>query len=254
VAASTNPVRNPAPAPSPATSLDQVARDVIAGVWGSGEDRRARLTRAGYDYDDIQARVNAIATPPRATGGTGGTGSSGGSGGPVADEEPPSWCQTQYWASTSVHVGPGNPGLPAECVTITGGSPSQRAAVRSYVAAYGTYTWIKQIALVDGLAHLGMTTGCSTLTPLIQLRASMGGTQLKMVAAHEISHAITNYIYGGCDYSMGALADRFGGYEPMTDCMAQALTGSTANLYYRPDGCAPDQVALARQMVTGHTV
>ena len=38
--------------------LDAVAREVIAGKWGNGGERRTRLTAAGYDYDAVQARVN----------------------------------------------------------------------------------------------------------------------------------------------------------------------------------------------------
>ena len=43
--------------------VDTVAREVIAGEWGNGEDRKARLTQAGYDYNVIQARVNEILNP-----------------------------------------------------------------------------------------------------------------------------------------------------------------------------------------------
>lgn len=46
----------------PAKSVDEVAREVIRGEWGNGSDRRQRLEAAGYDYDAIQHRVNAILT------------------------------------------------------------------------------------------------------------------------------------------------------------------------------------------------
>lgn len=46
----------------PAKSVDEVAREVIRGEWGNGSDRRQRLEAAGYDYDTIQDRVNAILT------------------------------------------------------------------------------------------------------------------------------------------------------------------------------------------------
>lgn len=39
-------------------SNSEVAAEVIAGKWGNGQDRRARLERAGYNYADIQAEVN----------------------------------------------------------------------------------------------------------------------------------------------------------------------------------------------------
>lgn len=50
-----------APAPKPAgNSVDELAREVIAGKWGNGDARKKALTAAGYEYSTIQARVNAI--------------------------------------------------------------------------------------------------------------------------------------------------------------------------------------------------
>ena len=43
--------------------IDEIAREVIAGQWGNGEDRKARLTQAGYDYNAVQAMVNEILSP-----------------------------------------------------------------------------------------------------------------------------------------------------------------------------------------------
>lgn len=48
--------------PAPVKSVDEVAREVIRGEWGNGSDRRQRLEAAGYDYDTVQDRVNAILT------------------------------------------------------------------------------------------------------------------------------------------------------------------------------------------------
>lgn len=48
--------------PQPAKSVDEVAREVIRGEWGNGSDRRQRLEAAGYDYNAVQDRVNAILT------------------------------------------------------------------------------------------------------------------------------------------------------------------------------------------------
>lgn len=39
--------------------LDTVATEVIRGIWGNGEDRKARLTEAGYDYQKVQDLVNS---------------------------------------------------------------------------------------------------------------------------------------------------------------------------------------------------
>lgn len=41
-------------------SVDQLAREVIAGKWGNGQDRKNRLTKAGYDYNAVQKRVNQL--------------------------------------------------------------------------------------------------------------------------------------------------------------------------------------------------
>jgi len=40
--------------------VDTVAREVIDGKWGTGNDRRQRLERAGYVYREVQDRVNQI--------------------------------------------------------------------------------------------------------------------------------------------------------------------------------------------------
>lgn len=48
------------PAPKPTKTIDQLADEVIAGVWGNGADRKARLTAAGYNYDAIQSIVNSL--------------------------------------------------------------------------------------------------------------------------------------------------------------------------------------------------
>lgn len=48
-------------APKPAgKSIDQLAREVIRGNWGNGQERYNRLTAAGYDYHTVQARVNQL--------------------------------------------------------------------------------------------------------------------------------------------------------------------------------------------------
>lgn len=44
----------------PDVSLDTVAREVIAGKWGNGDTRKKLLTDAGYDYNTVQTKVNAI--------------------------------------------------------------------------------------------------------------------------------------------------------------------------------------------------
>ncbi len=40
--------------------LDGLAKEVIAGLWGTGEHRKKKLKMAGYSYEQIQKRVNEI--------------------------------------------------------------------------------------------------------------------------------------------------------------------------------------------------
>ena len=40
------------------TNLNTIADEVIAGKWGNGEDRKNRLTQAGYNYKEVQDLVN----------------------------------------------------------------------------------------------------------------------------------------------------------------------------------------------------
>lgn len=40
--------------------VNTIAHEVIRGAWGSGALRKSALTKAGYDYDKVQARVNEI--------------------------------------------------------------------------------------------------------------------------------------------------------------------------------------------------
>lgn len=47
-------------ASAPSKSVDILAREVLAGNWGNGQDRVNRLTSAGYDYNAVQNRVNEL--------------------------------------------------------------------------------------------------------------------------------------------------------------------------------------------------
>ena len=38
----------------------QIARDVIAGYYGSGDDRINKLKKEGYDPDQVQGDVNTL--------------------------------------------------------------------------------------------------------------------------------------------------------------------------------------------------
>ena len=43
---------------TPKKPISDVVDEVIAGKWSSGNDRRQRLTKAGYNYNEVQAEVN----------------------------------------------------------------------------------------------------------------------------------------------------------------------------------------------------
>lgn len=57
----------PTPKPTPTKSNEEIAEEVKAGLWGNGEDRKNRLTAAGYDYNAIQDIVNASYNKPQDT-------------------------------------------------------------------------------------------------------------------------------------------------------------------------------------------
>ena len=46
--------------------LTEIAKEVIAGKWGNGSDRKAKLVKAGYDYNKVQEEVNKILSKPTA--------------------------------------------------------------------------------------------------------------------------------------------------------------------------------------------
>lgn len=41
-------------------TVDELAKEVIKGLWGNGTERKTRLTAAGYDYSKVQKRVNEL--------------------------------------------------------------------------------------------------------------------------------------------------------------------------------------------------
>lgn len=46
-------------------TVDQIAKEVIGGKWGNGDERKRRLTAASYDYYAVQKRVNEIMQQPK---------------------------------------------------------------------------------------------------------------------------------------------------------------------------------------------
>ncbi|MBR3127086.1 MAG: hypothetical protein IKF35_02395 [Solobacterium sp.] len=50
----------PAAAPAGLKPLEEIAKEVIRGNWGNGQERIDKLTAAGYDYKAVQAKVNEL--------------------------------------------------------------------------------------------------------------------------------------------------------------------------------------------------
>jgi flagellum-specific peptidoglycan hydrolase FlgJ len=38
--------------------MNNIVKEVVLGMWGNGEERKQRLTKAGYDYKYVQSQVN----------------------------------------------------------------------------------------------------------------------------------------------------------------------------------------------------
>ena len=41
-------------------SINEIAQEVIDGKWGNGTERKNKLEKAGYNYNDVQNKVNEI--------------------------------------------------------------------------------------------------------------------------------------------------------------------------------------------------
>ena len=41
-------------------SVTEIAKEVLAGKWGNGSERKAALEKAGYNYDEVQKKVNEL--------------------------------------------------------------------------------------------------------------------------------------------------------------------------------------------------
>lgn len=41
-------------------TVDEIALEVVRGDWGNGDERKKRLTAAGYNYNEVQKRVNQV--------------------------------------------------------------------------------------------------------------------------------------------------------------------------------------------------
>jgi DNA mismatch repair ATPase MutL len=52
-------------ADAPKKSNEEICAEIWAGKWGTGNDRKTRLTNAGYDYNTIQRMVDAGVGKPQ---------------------------------------------------------------------------------------------------------------------------------------------------------------------------------------------
>ena len=46
-------------------TVSELAQEVLDGKWGNGQERKEKLTEAGYDYDAVQKEVNKLAAPKK---------------------------------------------------------------------------------------------------------------------------------------------------------------------------------------------
>lgn len=44
----------------PKLSVDEIAKEVIQGKWGNGNKRKENLTNAGYNFSEVQSKVNEL--------------------------------------------------------------------------------------------------------------------------------------------------------------------------------------------------
>lgn len=51
------------PAPAKKTTAE-VAKEVLEGKWGNGAERKSKLEKAGYNYDEVQNYVNKLVSAP----------------------------------------------------------------------------------------------------------------------------------------------------------------------------------------------
>lgn len=47
----------------PPKTVDELAQEVLDGKWGNADERKEKLTKAGYDYEAVQKKVNELLKP-----------------------------------------------------------------------------------------------------------------------------------------------------------------------------------------------
>lgn len=63
----THVLRYPEEITSAKKSVAEIAKEVLAGKWGNGEQRKSALKAAGYDYEAVQKKVNELANGKTST-------------------------------------------------------------------------------------------------------------------------------------------------------------------------------------------
>ena len=61
------PIVNEVTIPQYTKTVDELAQEVLAGLWGNGIIRKMKLNNAGYDYDAVQKKVDEIVGRRKAT-------------------------------------------------------------------------------------------------------------------------------------------------------------------------------------------
>lgn len=54
------PIEMPVDPPVVKKSVEEIAKEVLDGKYGNGDDRKKALAEAGYDYNEVQAMVNEL--------------------------------------------------------------------------------------------------------------------------------------------------------------------------------------------------
>ena len=47
--------------------IEEIAKQIVNGDWGSGEERKTKLAKAGYNYDEVQVKVAELMPKPQPT-------------------------------------------------------------------------------------------------------------------------------------------------------------------------------------------
>lgn len=151
-----NAVGKPQEAKTTGKSINEIAHEVIALKWGSGAERKRRLTEAGYDYEEVRAEVNRILnTPSQKTASTANT-----------TKEVVSSVKPTHIDSNIV----GNYTTTANLYLRDGAGTNKKALVKipanTIVNCYGYYSvysgvkWYYIVAVVNGVKYTGFS--CST--------------------------------------------------------------------------------------------